>query len=195
MQVLDEKKRLKILSAAAELFSAQPYHKVLLSDVAEMAGVGKGTLYVYFQNKEDLYLSVRMAGFSDLIGKLRGWIDEEYHSPVENLEAVVREIVDFAFQNPHHFQMMRTISGWQAMNHARWDSMRHELIRLIESVIRKGISLEIFEDPHPELTARIIPGSIRSIVLDGVDTMDAATIRTHILRFLLSGMRKKGASQ
>lgn len=193
MQVLDDHKRLKILSAAAELFAAQPYHKVLLSDVAEAAGVGKGTLYVYFQSKEDLYLSVRMTGFSDLIGRLRVWIDEEAHSPVENLEAVIREIVDFAFQNPHHFKMMRAISGWQAMNHARWESMRHELIVLIESVIRKGISLEIFEDPHPELTARIIPGSIRSIVFDGIDTMDADTIGTHILRFILAGIRKEGA--
>ena len=193
MQVPDDQKRLKILSSAAELFAARPYHKVLLSDVAEAAGVGKGTLYVYFKNKEELYLSVRMAGFSDLLEKLRVWTEEDTHTPVEKLEAVVREMVDFAFQNPHHFEMIRTISGWQAMNHAKWDNMRRELIILIESVIRKGISLGFFIDPHPELTARIIPGSIRSIVLDAVDTMDAATIKVHILRFILSGIRKEGA--
>lgn len=194
MQVLDEQKRLKILSSAAVLFAGQPYHKVLLSEVAEAAGVGKGTLYVYFRSKEDLYLSVRIAGFSDLLSRLRTWIDEESHSPVESLEAVVREIVDFAFHNPHHFEMMRTISGWQTMNHPKWDSMRCELIMLIESIIRKGISLGIFADPHPELTARIIPGSIRSIMINGVDTMDAASITAHIQRLILSGIRKEEAS-
>jgi len=45
MQVMDEKKRIKILSVAAEKFASQPFHKVLLSKVAEAAGVGKGTSY------------------------------------------------------------------------------------------------------------------------------------------------------
>lgn len=52
MQVQDEEKRLKILTAAAELFAAQPFHKVCLSDVAEAAAVGKGTLYTYFNNND-----------------------------------------------------------------------------------------------------------------------------------------------
>ncbi|MGB9712612.1 MAG: TetR/AcrR family transcriptional regulator [Dissulfurimicrobium hydrothermale] len=100
MQVIDERKRAKILSAAAGLFATQPFHKVLLSDVAKAAEVGKGTLYIYFNSKEDLYISVLYNGFSRLVDRLRERIDEDTHSPAENLEMVIREMVNFAYQNP-----------------------------------------------------------------------------------------------
>ena len=85
MQVLDEQKRLKILTAAAELFAFHPFHKVLLSDVAEAAGVGKGTLYTYFANEDDLYLSVLYSGFAQLIERLGQRLDQIQLAPMENL--------------------------------------------------------------------------------------------------------------
>ena len=51
-------KEQRILDTAADLFARQPFHKVLLSDVARVASVGKGTLYLYFKSKEDLYFAV-----------------------------------------------------------------------------------------------------------------------------------------
>ncbi len=197
MQVHDEEKRLKILAAAARLFATQPFHKVLLSDVAEVAGVGKGTLYTYFQSKEDLYFSVLHSGFSDLVARLRVQIDEESHSSLENLEAVIREIVGHAYQAPYHFELMRTVSEFHARtNCTKWDSARRELKRLIESVIRRGNNEGVFEDPHPELPARFIPGCVRSVMIDGIQTVDASTLTAHILRFVLASIqtRKEGRS-
>ena len=191
MQVHDEEKRRKILAAAARLFATQPFHKVLLSDVAEGAGVGKGTLYTYFQGKEDLYFSVLHSGFSDLVARLRIQIDEESHSPLDNLEAAVREVVQFAYQAPHHFEVMRTVLGCHANECARWDNERRELKRLIESVIRRGVEEGIFEDPHPELTARFIPGCVRSVMIDRIEYVDASTLTAHILRFVLASIKPR----
>lgn len=192
MQVQDEEKRKKILSEAARMFASHPFHKVLLSDVAEAAGVGKGTLYTYFQSKEDLYFSVLHAGFADLVARSRGWIDEENRSPVENLEAVVGEIVAFAYRAPHHFEMMRTVSGNLIKECARWADERQELKGLIESVIRRGVAQGLFEDPHPELTARFIPACVRSMMVEAHDTVDAQTLTDHVLRVVLSGIRRSG---
>ena len=189
MQVLDEEKRLKILLAAARLFATQPFHKVLLSEVAEGAGVGKGTLYTYFKSKEDLYFSVLHNGFSDLVARLRVQIDEESHSPLENLEAAVRGTVEFAFQSPHHFEIMRTVSKHHAGVRAKLDTERRELKRLIESVIRSGIHGGVFEDPHPELTAPFILGCIRSVLFGGIESVDADTLTAHVLRFVLASIQ------
>src|SRR4051812_13319197 len=57
MQRPDEKKRAQIVATAARLFATRPYHKVRLEDIATDARIGKGTLYIYFDNKEDLYFS------------------------------------------------------------------------------------------------------------------------------------------
>jgi AcrR family transcriptional regulator len=191
MQVQDEEKRLKILTAAAELFAAQPFHKVCLSDVAEAAAVGKGTLYTYFKNKEDLYFSVLYSGFTRLLERLRTWIGESAHNPVENLEAVIQEMVAFAYQNPHHFKLMRSVSKHQVVDHSKWEGTRRELLDIIEAVIRKGKRQGLFDDPHPELTARFIPGCVRFVMIDGSDMVDAATVSGHLSRFVLAGLKKR----
>jgi AcrR family transcriptional regulator len=183
MQVLDEQKRLKILAAAAELFAAHPFHKVLLSDVAEAAGVGKGTLYIYFKNKEDLYLSVLYSGFSQLVERMQRRLDRDQLSPMENLEAAIRQIVRFAFQNPHMFELMRTVPWRNVIENAQWNGKRNEFKELLESIIRRGIASGEFSDPHPELTARFIPGLVRSVLMEGSECIDAHTLTGHILRF------------
>ncbi len=180
---MDEQKRMKIISAAAGLFASHPFHKVLLSDVAEAAAVGKGTLYLYFDSKEDLYLSVLYSGFSSLLGHLREQVDEN-HDPAENLDMMIRETISFAYQNPHLFEVMRTIPGWEAIDRSKWDVKRRELKSLIESVIRQGIAEGIFADSHPEFTARYIPGCVRAVLLDGIETIDREMLTMHILRFV-----------
>lgn len=194
MQVMDEQKRAKILSAAAELFATQPFHKVLLSDVAEAAAVGKGTLYIYFKSKEDLYLAVLYSGFSRLVDWLREQMDEDIHSPAEDLEVVIRETIRFAYQNPHLFEVMRTVPGWEAIDRAKWDAKRRELKGLIESIIRRGIGQGIFDDAHPEFTARYIPGLVRSVLLEGIETVDRKALTDHMLHFIRSAITiKEGA--
>ncbi|MGH3055413.1 MAG: helix-turn-helix domain-containing protein, partial [Gaiellaceae bacterium] len=49
--------RQSILHAAAVIFTQHDYHEVLMEDVAQTCGVGKGTLYRYFPSKHELYLA------------------------------------------------------------------------------------------------------------------------------------------
>jgi AcrR family transcriptional regulator len=191
MQVLDKQKQSKILTAAAELFAARPFHKVLLSDVAEAAGVGKGTLYIYFKNKEDIYISILYSGFSGLVDHLRGLLEEDNYGPAKNLEVVIRETVRFAYQNPYLFEIMRTVPGREAMNRTNWDNKRREFKGLIEAIIRNGIVEGIFSDPHPEWTARYIPGFVRSAFLDGIENVDRELLTDHILWFVKSAILVK----
>ncbi|RMF19500.1 MAG: TetR/AcrR family transcriptional regulator [Deltaproteobacteria bacterium] len=49
-----QKKAAEIADAALEVFRQRGYHATRMTDVAEAAGVGKGTLYEYFRNKADI---------------------------------------------------------------------------------------------------------------------------------------------
>ena len=51
----DMNKRERIIDAAIEVFCAQGYEAASMADVAQKAGVGKGTLYLYVDSKEDLF--------------------------------------------------------------------------------------------------------------------------------------------
>ncbi|MEP0814669.1 MAG: TetR/AcrR family transcriptional regulator [bacterium] len=49
--------RQKILFAAAHVFSQKDFYQTKLEEVAEAAGLGKGTIYLYFKDKTELFIS------------------------------------------------------------------------------------------------------------------------------------------
>jgi AcrR family transcriptional regulator len=184
VQTLSEEKRQKILTAAGELFASRPFHKVLLSDVASAAGVGKGTVYVYFKSKEDLYLALLYQAFENLLERLQRLLDAEgTRSPREALDIVIQESVNYSCRHPHLLELMRSVQ-FEADCSTQWQQKRGELIDLIAAILHRGIESGQFYDPHPELTARFVPALIRSALLDGGTPQDPELVSNHILRFL-----------
>ena len=47
-----------ILDAAIRVFAEKGFHRARISDIADAAGVADGTIYLYFDNKEHLLLSI-----------------------------------------------------------------------------------------------------------------------------------------
>lgn len=174
------------------MFASQPFHKVLLSDVAETAAVGKGTIYIYFKNKQDLYLAVLYHGFERLLTHLQRRIVMDAGNVLENLETVIREYVNFAYQSPSLFELMRSGSVDDS-ERVRWKQKREELSNLIESLIRHGIMAGQFEDPRPELTAKFIPGLVRLAFLGDSENPDRQILTEHVIRFIRKGLDRKDA--
>src|SRR5438067_5553636 len=56
-QEASELRRLAILQAARTVFARQGYADTVVDDIAVQAGIGKGTLYLYFPSKEQIYLA------------------------------------------------------------------------------------------------------------------------------------------
>ena len=59
----------ELLAAALELFVDRGYAATRLEDVARRAGVSKGTLYLYFDNKQELFKAVVRENIVDVIGR------------------------------------------------------------------------------------------------------------------------------
>jgi AcrR family transcriptional regulator len=66
----------EITAAALESFAERGYAGTRLEDVAARAGVSKGTLYLYFANKEELFKAVVREGLVSPIAEVRGIIDQ-----------------------------------------------------------------------------------------------------------------------
>jgi AcrR family transcriptional regulator len=70
--IRDDQKELRrqaILEVAWSLFKEQPYEAINMQEVAAQSGLAKGTLYLYFQTKEELFLEV-------LEQQFEGWMEE-----------------------------------------------------------------------------------------------------------------------
>ena len=61
----------EILNAAIELFVERGFSSTRLDDVAAKAGVSKGTVYLYYKNKDDLLSAVVKTTFSDRINEIK----------------------------------------------------------------------------------------------------------------------------
>ncbi len=64
-----QSRRSAILATAWQLFQGMPYSAIAMAEVAERAGLAKGTLYLYFKTKEELFLALQEQQLAD-------WFDE-----------------------------------------------------------------------------------------------------------------------
>src|ERR1700730_5854518 len=64
-------KRQSILDAALDEFAARGFADTRLDDVARRAGVAKGTIYLYFRDKENLFQDLVRTRLSPLIGTVQ----------------------------------------------------------------------------------------------------------------------------
>ena len=68
-EVQKEARRADILKVALRRFTLMPYETLSMADTAEEAGIAKGTLYLYFRSKEEMFLAI----YTD---ELSAWFDE-----------------------------------------------------------------------------------------------------------------------
>ena len=83
------RQRQEMLAAALDLFSQKGYHNVSMAEIAEKAEFAIGTLYKFFQNKEDLYKTIVLEKCDDFEAAFRQAM-EQSDDAVEKLRHYVR---------------------------------------------------------------------------------------------------------
>ncbi len=103
-----EKKRINIMQAALKIFSRKGYSPAAVDELAREAGIAKGTLYLYFQDKEDLFFSTIMYVFDNLFSLMKSNINENAN-PLEILENLAFYQLQFFSQNRDFFGIFQTV--------------------------------------------------------------------------------------
>jgi len=96
--------RSRILKAAMELYVKGGYENVTMRGIAAKIEYSPGTIYLYFQNKNDIMLQLCYQGFERLLAhqdKL-----EKIADPLERLSAGGRYYLAFALENPEFYELM-----------------------------------------------------------------------------------------
>jgi AcrR family transcriptional regulator len=94
MPTKKSEKRQAILQAAEGFVKNRRYHEIKLDEIAAAAGVGKGTIYLYFKDKDDLYYQMVAEGFD----ALTCMVEESLASDLafkDKLLKMIDAIVDF----------------------------------------------------------------------------------------------------
>jgi AcrR family transcriptional regulator len=97
--ILDrETRRQQILTAATTVFAQKGYRHASVSDIIEAAGIARGTFYLYFQSKEEVFLALIDLWFEELTPRVEESCEEGSWSPEEFQEwrcRGLREIFEF----------------------------------------------------------------------------------------------------
>lgn len=179
-----------ILDVAADLFASKPFHEVKLDDIAAGARVGKGTLYLYWSSKEEVYLAIIRRGFAAVLARVDDELSTHNGSHWEKLEAIVTAVVDFAFAYPEVYRIMR--SGTLTPEDPDLQRVRSELIKRIVKLLKAGRRAKEFDDPCPALTAQYILSFVRGAQLYPPPGLTRASLKRHILHVLGRGIATGG---
>ena len=160
-----EARREAILNAAGRVMSLKGFHEATLEEIAEEAELAKGTLYLYYKDKEDLFYSLIERGYEDFRNILPSLADTK-----ETLQEFVEEIfnlsLEYMMSNRYLFRVI--FSAEYQMPQGSWekkmDHLRDHLNCMIE-VLRKVFS-EIPEtsnltDADKKAGAELILASLR----------------------------------
>ena len=154
------------MDAAENLFTSRRFHEITLDDVVRAAAVGKGTVYRYFNSKDDLFFQTAVSGFEALHELLRRTIEPE--APFdEQLLTVCREVSGFFQRRRPLFRMMQSEAmrvRWQdeAVG-ARWRAERRKLLTAVTEVVARGVAEgKVRDDIRPDRLAHFLLGMLRA---------------------------------
>ena len=70
-------KKESILKVAEKLFEKYSYRKVSIDEITQEAGVAKGTFYLYFKNKNELYSQILKNYYEKIIEPVKDYAENE----------------------------------------------------------------------------------------------------------------------
>src|SRR5262249_43872840 len=118
-----------MLDAAARLFGTQRFHEVRMEDIAAEAEVGKGTLYRYFADKEELYVALLARLSRRFLARLQevtGQADE----PRDKLLLAITATIAFFDDQPHLFDLIQRSEVLQGPGFV-WREARDQFLHLV----------------------------------------------------------------
>ena len=152
-------KETAILEAASRVFAQRPFHEVLIDDIASDAGIGKGTIYRYFETKDDLYFATCLYALDHLAAALEKARAPQDAAPLR-LERIAREILGFFWDRRHLVTMLSRFE--RSDREAEVLKRRESILKLVQEAILAGIERREFRGIDARIGAELFLGMTRS---------------------------------
>lgn len=135
-------KKSTILESARQLFRQHGYKRTSMDDIAHEAGVAKGTLYIYFPSKEQLFIAVSQQFHSSMMAKLReaGALNLPLaEKMIALMDARIGEILRWKSGTPHAQDLIATYQRLvEADESSSYEEFRGLVARALKDGIREG---------------------------------------------------------
>lgn len=147
-----------VVDAARRCFARYGYRKTSMDDVASHAGVAKGTVYLYCENKQDLYVRAVESDLREWMDSLATALDEPDRPAVEVLVDVATRDALFAESHPLAADLLTSATDVHVPAHQeRLDELRSVGLTQVIAILELGIAQGAFRaDLDVEPVARVL---------------------------------------
>lgn len=175
----DERRR-GILEAAEAAFSKHGYHKASLAGIAQSAGYAVGTLYLYFEDKADLYGSLVLEKMRRMVVELEKALTHG-GSAAASLRAGVASQFAFHDANRTFFEIFLQQHQVQAspLHERHWrgmEKLKRRNLSVIEKCIARGQAEGEIRSGDPKLFAVVYLGVTLQIIRQRIRENDSGRL-------------------
>ena len=186
-------KREAIIEAAAKVFASKGFHSARVEEIAREADVGKGTVYEYFDSKEDLFKKM----IDYISSKQIKFLMSDFHgmkNVAEQIERIILEHLNFMQEHKKtaklvlsdHFTLSEEMRKWLV-------AKRDEKIDFIRDLIAKGIKTGEFRaDIDPNTAAHLVFGATAAVggsVVTSSVSRDIETVARELKNIIFEGLK------
>jgi AcrR family transcriptional regulator len=196
----DRGRREQIQWAALRVFAREGYQNTVVEDVAEEAGVSKGTIYTYFDRKEELLGAVAQ-GFMDELTEREEAILESDRPPLEKIRAMLHEFVDLVSSREGFATVMLDIWGTGMRDPDRFGidfaTLYAEYRALLRTLLREAQAQGTVPADLSSVAPTVLIGAIEGVLLQWL--LDPAAVdfpegADDVIDLLYDGIRSEEAS-
>lgn len=160
-------RRDSILAVSAELFAKHGFQKTTVRDIADSAGVLSGSLYYYFESKEDI-ADALLARLMEYLWVRYQRVVDSNATPREKLEGIVRVSLEGIDRYPNEVAIFQKEGPYLATTERfRYVAERNDQFHtMLTAILTDGVAQNAFrKDLHVEVVFRLIRDSMWPIVV------------------------------
>ncbi|MCE5169966.1 TetR/AcrR family transcriptional regulator [Paenibacillus profundus] len=156
--------RVKILNAAADVFSTHGYQRASMDEIAMQANVAKGTLYYHFSGKAQLFQTLVTEGMSELVAKIRSDLNTDV-TLEEQIKRIVQHHLDLYLDNGALARIVfyELSNGLEDEVLENIQQIHQEYIRFLTEVLEMGRAEGMLRSVNSRLAAVGIIGMIEHV--------------------------------
>ncbi len=188
-------RRAQVLRHAKRIFARKGYHQTNIADIIAQARIARGTFYLYFQNKRDLFqelLDQVLHELTDRIQRIR--LDPMQPGPADQLRDNLRRVLTFVLGERELTDILLHHSmGFDAELDARVREFYDRIARLIQRSLDLGVQMELVRPGDTRAMSYCILGGIKELVgqLSQQPPSDIETAVEELLNFGLRGVARR----
>lgn len=196
--VVSEFRTAGILEAARKVFARKGFNGATVDEIAEAAGLAKGTVYLYFSSKRDVYLAALKQGLTSLIEETRRAVSAAA-TPAEKLRAFVTTRLQFAEDNRDLAPILQVEFANLVLPHSS-RGFRHlymEQVRTLRSVLEEAAASGQIRAVRADVAAVMVYEMTRSLVMQRRMGWSKASLEEDLemlLGLIWNGLRTPDAS-